>query len=357
MRNNDIRIEKATKLKEKPDSTTLDFGTVFTDHMFILDYSADQGWHDGRIIPYGPIELDPAATSLHYGQTVFEGLKAYVTENDEVQLFRPDQNIARLNRSSERIRIPELDEEYATNAIKELVRLDKEWVPKEPGTSLYIRPYIIATEAHLGVSPSKNYKFIIILSPVGAYYDEGINPVKIAVEDKYVRAVIGGTGEAKTGGNYASSLAATEIVAKKGFAQVLWLDGVEKKYIEEVGSMNVFFKINDEIITPKLNGSILPGITRDSVIKMLNYWDMPVIERRISMQEIYDAAQNGTLEEAFGTGTAAVISPIGQLTWKTEDIIINQGKTGTVSKKLYDSLGDIQYGRSEDVFNWTVKVD
>lgn len=357
MRNNDIRIEKATKLKEKPDSTTLDFGTVFTDHMFILDYSADQGWHDGRIIPYGPIELDPAATSLHYGQTVFEGLKAYVTENDEVQLFRPDQNIARLNRSSERIRIPELDEEYATNAIKELVRLDKEWVPKEPGTSLYIRPYIIATEAHLGVSPSKNYKFIIILSPVGAYYDEGINPVKIAVEDKYVRAVIGGTGEAKTGGNYASSLAATEIVAKKGFAQVLWLDGVEKKYIEEVGSMNVFFKINNEIITPKLNGSILPGITRDSVIKMLNYWDMPVIERRISMQEIYDAAKNGSLKEAFGTGTAAVISPIGQLTWKTEDIIINQGKTGTVSKKLYDSLGDIQYGRSEDVFNWTVKVD
>lgn len=357
MRNNDIRIEKATKLKEKPDSTTLDFGTVFTDHMFILDYSADQGWHDGRIIPYGPIELDPAATSLHYGQTVFEGLKAYVTESDEVQLFRPDQNIARLNRSSERIRIPELDEEYATNAIKELVRLDKEWVPKEPGTSLYIRPYIIATEAHLGVSPSKNYKFIIILSPVGAYYDEGINPVKIAVEDKYVRAVIGGTGEAKTGGNYASSLAATEIVAKKGFAQVLWLDGVEKKYIEEVGSMNVFFKINDEIITPKLNGSILPGITRDSVIKMLNYWDMPVIERRISMQEIYDAAKNGSLKEAFGTGTAAVISPIGQLTWKTEDIIINQGKTGTVSKKLYDSLGDIQYGRSEDVFNWTVKVD
>ncbi|HLR60401.1 MAG TPA: branched-chain amino acid aminotransferase [Pseudogracilibacillus sp.] len=357
MRNNDIRIEKATKLKEKPDSTTLDFGTVFTDHMFILDYSVDQGWHDGRIIPYGPIELDPAATSLHYGQTVFEGLKAYVTENDEVQLFRPDQNIARLNRSSERIRIPELDEEYATNAIKELVRLDKEWVPKEPGTSLYIRPYIIATEAHLGVSPSKNYKFIIILSPVGAYYDEGINPVKIAVEDKYVRAVIGGTGEAKTGGNYASSLAATEIVAAKGFAQVLWLDGVEKKYIEEVGSMNVFFKINDEIITPKLNGSILPGITRDSVIKMLDYWGMPVTERRISMQEIHDAAQNGTLEEAFGTGTAAVISPIGQLTWKNEDIIINQGKTGTVSKKLYDSLGDIQYGRTEDVFNWTVKID
>src|SRR5699024_2146820 len=216
---------------------------------------------------------------------------------------------------------------------------------------------IIATEAHLGVSPSKNYKFIIILSPVGAYYDEGINPVKIAVEDKYVRAVIGGTGEAKTGGNYASSLAATEIVAAKGFAQVLWLDGVEKKYIEEVGSMNVFFKINDEIITPKLNGSILPGITRDSVIKMLNHWDMPVVERRISMQEIHDAAKNGSLKEAFGTGTAAVISPIGQLTWKNEDIIINQGKTGTVSKKLYDSLGDIQYGRSEDVFNWTVKVD
>lgn len=357
MSNNNIRIEKATKLKEKPDPTTLEFGTVFTDYMFILDYSVEQGWHDGRIVPYGPLELDPASTSFHYGQTVFEGLKAYVTEHDEVQLFRPDQNMARLNRSSERLRIPELDEDYATNAIKELVRLDKEWVPKEIGTSLYIRPFIIATDAHLGVTPAKSYKFIVILSPVGAYYDEGINPVKIAVENKYVRAVAGGTGEAKTGGNYAASLAATELVAKKGFAQVLWLDGVEKKYIEEVGSMNVFFKINGEIVTPDLHGSILPGITRDSVIKILEYWGTPVIERRISMQEVSDAAKNGTLEEAFGTGTAAVISPIGQLTWKEEDIIINNSETGPVAKNLYDSLSNIQYGVTEDIFGWTVKID
>ena len=357
MRENNIRIEKTTHPKEKPDPTTLEFGTVFTDHMFILDYTEELGWHDGRIVPYGPLELDPSSTSLHYGQTVFEGLKAYVTDNNEVQLFRPDQNIARLNRSSDRLRIPNLDVDYATKAIKELVKLDKDWVPKEKGTSLYIRPFIIATEAHLGVSPSKNYKFIIILSPVGAYYKEGINPVKIAVENKYVRAVAGGTGEAKTGGNYAASLAATEIVAQKGFAQVLWLDGVEKKYIEEVGSMNVFFKIDGEIITPKLHGSILPGITRDSVIKMLEHWGTPVTERRITIQEVYDAHQNGTLEEAFGTGTAAVISPIGQLTWLDQDIVINGGNTGPTSKKLYDSLSDIQYGRTEDVFNWTVKVN
>lgn len=357
MSNNNIRIEKSTKLKEKPDSTTLEFGTVFTDHMFILDYSVDKGWHDGRIVPYGPLELNPASTSLHYGQTVFEGLKAYVTESNEVQLFRPDQNMARLNRSSERLRIPNLDVNYATKAIKELVSLEKDWVPKKPGTSLYIRPFIIATEAHLGVSPAKNYKFIVILSPVGAYYAEGINPVKIAVENKYVRAVAGGTGEAKTGGNYAASLAATELVSEKGFAQVLWLDGVEKKYIEEVGSMNVFFKINGEIITPRLNGSILPGITRDSVIKMLEHWETPVIERRVSMQEIYDASKDGSLEEAFGTGTAAVISPIGQLTWEDQDIIINNSETGPVAKKLYDSLSDIQYGRTEDIFGWTVKVD
>ena len=357
MRENNIRVEKTTNPKEKPDPTTLEFGTVFTDHMFILDYSEELGWHDGRIVPYGPLELDPSSTALHYGQTVFEGLKAYVTDNNEVQLFRPDQNIARLNRSSDRLRIPNLDIDYATKAIKELVKIDKDWVPKEKGTSLYIRPFIIATEAHLGVSPSKNYKFIIILSPVGAYYKEGINPVKIAVENKYVRAVAGGTGEAKTGGNYAASLAATEIVAQQGFAQVLWLDGIEKKYIEEVGSMNVFFKIDGEIITPKLHGSILPGITRDSVIKMLEHWGTPVTERRISIQEVYDAHQNGTLEEAFGTGTAAVISPIGQLTWLDQDIVINGGNTGSTAKKLYDSLSDIQYGRTDDVFNWTVKVN
>lgn len=357
MDNQTIRVTQVDNPKEKPNPEELLFGRVFTDYMFVMDYSEQKGWHDPRIVPYAPITLDPSAMVLHYGQTVFEGLKAYVTQDGSAQLFRPDENFKRLNRSNARLCIPPIDEAFALKALKKLVAVEKDWIPNLPETSLYIRPFIIGTEPFLGVAPAKEYKFIIILSPVGAYYKEGINPVKIAVEDEYVRAVIGGTGEAKTGGNYAASLIAQEKIEDGGFAQVLWLDGVEKKYIEEVGSMNVFFKINGEVITPKLTGSILSGITRKSVLQLLEHWDIPFSERRLSIDELYEAHENGQLEEAFGTGTAAVISPIGQLSWTDKDIIINDGKTGEVAKKLYDTITGIQNGSLEDPFGWTVTVD
>src|SRR5690625_4372951 len=357
MQEHTIKVELTKHPKEKPNDENLTFGTVFTDHMFIMDYTEGKGWYDPRIVPYQSIDLNPAAMIFHYGQTVFEGLKAYATDDGNIHLFRPQSNFKRLNESNERMVIAAVDEAFAFTALKKLIEVEKDWVPTAEGTSLYIRPFIISTDAYLGVRPSKNYKFMIILSPVGAYYKEGINPVKIAVENKYVRAVLGGTGEAKTGGNYAASLMAQELVAGDGFAQVLWLDGVEKKYIEEVGSMNVFFKINGEIITPALNGSILQGVTRDSVITLLKHWELPVTERRISMEEIVEAHENGTLEEAFGTGTAAVISPIGQLTWEDKDLVINDHKTGEIAKKLYDTLTGIQYGKLEDPFDWIVNVD
>jgi branched-chain amino acid aminotransferase len=351
-----VQIERSKTNKEKPDSKDLVFGRVFTDHMFMMDYKEPTGWHNPCIIPYQPLTIDPSAMVFHYGQSVFEGLKAFRTKDGDIQLFRPEKNLERLNRSNDRLVIPEVDNEFVLDAIKQLVYLDRDWVPDEEGTSLYIRPFIISTEPYIGVSPSHHYKLIVILSPVGSYYEEGIDPVKIAVENKFVRAVKGGTGEAKTGGNYASSLKAQEVTEKEGYSQVLWLDGVEKKYIEEVGSMNVFFKVNGEVITPALNGSILAGVTRDSVIKLLKHWGIPVTERRISMQEIYDAHANGTLEEAFGSGTAAVISPIGELFWEGKKMVINDHQTGDLSKKIYDTITGIQYGELEDIFNWTVKV-
>ena len=350
-----IKLQRIKSKKAKPTGD-LDFGTIFTDHMFIMDYKEGKGWHDPRIVPYEPLSIDPAAIVFHYGQTIFEGLKAYHAQDGSIQLFRPEKNFQRLNDSNNRMVMPNIDEEFALKALKKLIEIEKDWVPTQEGTSLYIRPFVIATQAYLGVAPSKEYKFMIILSPVGSYYKEGINPVKIAVENKYVRAVLGGTGEAKTAGNYASSLIADEMMAEGGYAQVLWLDGIEKKYIEEVGSMNVFFKINGEVITPKLNGSILPGVTRDSVLRLLKHWDIPVTERRISMDEIADAHANGELEEVFGTGTAAVISPVGQLTWDNKDYIINDGKTGDIAKRLYDTLTGIQYGKVADPFDWTLKV-
>lgn len=356
MNEQSIKVELSKKLQQKPDWNNLAFGTIFTDHMFMMDYTEGHGWHDPRIVPYEPISLDPAAIIFHYGQTVFEGLKAYATPSGDIQLFRPDRNFHRLNLSNERLCIPQIDEQFAITALKKLLAIEKDWVPTAEGTSLYIRPFIFATEPYLGVAPSKNYLFMIILSPVGAYYKEGINPVKIAVENRFVRAVVGGTGEAKTAGNYAASLKAQEIVEKDGFAQVLWLDGVEKKYIEEVGSMNIFFKINGEIVTPQLTGSILHGVTRDSVIQLLKHWGLTVTERRISIDEIIEASENGTLEEAFGTGTAAVISPVGQLTYEQKDIVISDGKTGDIAKKLYDTLTGIQYGTEEDPFGWTLKI-
>lgn len=353
----EIKIVRTTAPKDKPtDQSKLGFGKYYTDHMFIMDYDEGKGWHDPRIVPYGPIPMDPAAMCLHYGQEVFEGMKAYRRADGGIQLFRPDKNMARLNVSNERLCIPLIDEEFAIKAIKEVVSVDADWIPTEPGTSLYIRPYIFATEAHVGVHPAKHLMFVVILSPVGAYYPNGLDPVKIYVEQNYVRAVKGGMGYTKTGGNYAASLKAQYEADKKGYTQVLWLDGIEKKYIEEVGTMNVFFIIGDEVITPELNGSILSGITRMSVIEMLKSWGMKVSERKISIQEVYDAHANGTLKEAFGTGTAAVISPIGQFDWNDNIITVADGGIGEVSQKLYDTLTGIQNGSIEDTFNWTVRI-
>jgi len=339
--------------KEKPDEERLGFGNYFTDHMFIMDYIEGKGWHDARIVPYAPLSLEPSAMVLHYGQEVFEGLKAYRADDGRVLLFRPEKNMERLNVSNDRLCIPPVDVDDAVKAVKELVRTDIDWVPKAPGTSLYIRPFIIAVDPFLGVRPAKHYLFIIILSPVGAYYPEGLNPVKIYVEDKYVRAVRGGVGYTKTGGNYAASIRAQHDAHKKDYTQVLWLDGVHRKYIEEVGTMNVFFKIGGTVVTPAAKGSILAGITRMSCIELLKSWGDAVEERDLSIDEVFDAAQNGLLEEAFGTGTAAVISPIGELNYGGKIISINGGRIGPVSQRLYDTLTGIQWGRIEDTFGWT----
>ena len=351
-----ILIKPTQTPKPKPDQNNLGFGHYFTDHMFIMDYSTEKGWYDPRIIPYAPLELEPSTMVFHYGQIIFEGLKAYRTEDGRVLLFRPDKNLERINRSNDRLCIPPLDPGFGVKAIKAIVSVDKEWVPAVEGTSLYIRPFIIPTDPYLGVRPSNTYQFIIILSPVGAYYPEGINPVKIFVENKYVRAAKGGIGCAKTPGNYAASLKAQVEANQKGFTQVLWLDGVEKKYVEEVGTMNVFFKIKGEVITPILEDSILAGITRDSTLQLLKAWGVPVRERKISIQEIYDAHTEGVLEEAFGTGTAAVISPVGELSWNGHPITINRGEIGKLSSELYRTITGIQKGMVEDDFGWTVEV-
>ena len=351
-----IKIEKTTNPKQRPDADNLGFGQHFTDHMFVMDYTEGKGWHDAKIISYAPLALDPASMVLHYGQAIFEGMKAYKAQDDNVLLFRPEKNMQRINASNVRMCIPAIDEDFCLEAIKKLVKVDKDWIPEAEGTALYIRPFIIATDPFLGVRPANMYKFIVILSPVGAYYASGINPVKIYVEPQYVRAVRGGVGFAKTVGNYAASLKAQMEAKDRGYAQVLWLDGIERKYIEEVGTMNVFFKIGGEIITPDLSGSILPGITRDSAIQMLKKWGMKVTERRITIDEVYEAHQNGTLEEIFGTGTAAVISPVGELNWDGNVITINEGKIGEMSQKLYDELTGIQTGKVEDSMGWAVSV-
>lgn len=353
---NSIKIEETLSKKQKPAEDKLGFGKYYTDHMFIMDYDQGEGWHSPRVVPYQPITLDPAAKIFHYGQSVFEGLKAYRAADGRILLFRPDRNFKRLNLSNARLSIPQLDEELALEALLKLLTVDQEWIPSSEGTSLYIRPFIIATEAALGVAPSTQYKFMIILSPVGSYYEEGIHPVKIYVESGYVRAVTGGVGNAKTAGNYAAGLKAQEEATEKGYSQVLWLDGVHKKYIEEVGSMNVFFKINGKVITPELNGSILDGITRNSIIELLGQMDVAVEQRQISMEEIYEAYQAGTLEEAFGTGTAAVISPIGELQWRDERLVIHNGETGELAAKLYDTLTSIQLGRIPAPKGWIVEL-
>ena len=349
-------ITRAATLKSKPDPKTLVFGRSFTDHMFLMNYETGKGWHDGRIVPYGPFALDPSSMVLHYAQEVFEGMKAYRTPDGGVQLFRPMENALRLKNSCERLCIPPIDPETVVEAIKQLVKLEADWVPSEPGTSLYIRPFVIATDPTLGVHASHTYLFAVICCPVGAYYAEGINPVRIYVEDQDVRAVRGGTGYTKCGGNYAASIRAGERAEAQGYAQVLWLDGVERMYIEEVGSMNVMFQVEGTVITPELTGSVLPGITRKSCIELMKSWGLKVEERLITAQELFDAAQAGKLDEAWGTGTAAVVSPIGEMGWEGKAITVSGGKIGALTQKLYDTLTGIQWGMLPDEHGWTVKV-
>ena len=350
-----IQINRTTQPKQKPEGK-LGFGNYMSDHMFLMNYTEGQGWHDARIVPYGPIQLEPCCVVLHYAQEIFEGMKAYRTAEGKIQLFRPVENARRMNSSCERLCIPTIPEEDFVQAVRELVTVDADWVPAEPETSLYIRPFIIATDNHLGVHASKTYLFCIILSPSGAYYANGLEPVKIYVENDDVRAVRGGTGYTKCGGNYAASLRAGEKAEEAGYAQVLWLDGVERKYIEEVGAMNIMFKIDGVVVTPELTGSVLPGITRKSCIELMRGWGMTVEERRISAEELFAAAANGTLEEVWGTGTAAVVSPVGEMGWKELHTVINGGEIGPTAQKLYDTLTGIQWGRLPDENGWIVPV-
>jgi branched-chain amino acid aminotransferase len=352
-----VKLAKADQLKQKPtDESNLSFGDIFTDHMFLMDYEKGKGWMNPRIEPYSLLRLDPAAMVLHYGQEVFEGLKAYRGKDGSVYLFRAKNNFIRMNRSAVRVCMPELDVDFGMEAMKKLILLDKDWIPHTEGTSLYIRPTMIAVEPHLGVRPANTYLFYIIIGPVGAYYKEGLNPVKIYVEDKYIRAALGGLGEAKTVANYAASLLAAEEAKEKGFTQVLWLDAKERRFVEEVGTMNMFFLIGDEVITAPLTGSILPGITRDSVIHMVKKWGMKVSERSLGIDEVIAAARKETLKEAFGTGTAAVISPVGQITYRGTDYIVAGGKMGDLSQKLYNEIVAIQYGEKEDPYGWRERI-
>jgi len=352
----EIRFVPAESLKAKPvDETKLGFGQIFTDYMFEMDYSVEKGWHDPRVTPFHPFELSPAAMVLHYSQTIFEGLKMYRTESG-FQLFRPRDNFRRMNISAERMAIPAFDEEVAMAGLLKLLEADKEWTPSLPGTSLYIRPTIIAIDPFVGVRSSHTYKFFIILSPVGAYYASGLEPVGIYVEEKYVRAVRGGVGFAKTGGNYAASLKAGDVAKEKGYAQVLWLDGIEHKYVEEVGSMNMMFVIDGKVVTPMLNGSILSGITRDSVLTLARDAGLAVEERRVSIDEIVEGAKAGRVTEAFGTGTAAVVSPVGTLCYGSECVTFGDGSIGKYTRQFYDTLTGIQYGKLPDPHGWIVKL-
>lgn len=353
----DIKITKTTNPKKKPEKgQPLGFGHIFTDHMFVMNYTEGKGWHDPRIVPYGEISIEPSAMVFHYGQAMFEGMKAYRGKDDTIYLFRPDMNAKRANQSNQRLCIPEIPEDMFVEAVKAVVDVDRDWVPSDPGTSLYIRPFVIATDAFLGVAPSKTYLFMVILSPSGAYYESGLEPVGIWIEDEYVRAVKGGMGFAKTGGNYAASLIAQVKAHDSGYSQVLWLDGVERKYIEEVGAMNICFKIAGKVVTPMLNGSILPGITRNSILQVCRDWGYEVEERRISVDELVAAAKDGTLEEVFGTGTAAVVSPVNKLRYEDDVMNIGDGSIGELTQKLYDELTGIQWGEREDTRGWRVTV-
>ena len=350
-------VELTKNPKQKPDPDSLRFGTVFTDHMFVMDYDPENGWHDGKIVPYGPLALDPATVVFHYGQEMFEGLKAYKTKEGKVQLFRPDMNAKRTNSTNRRMCIPQIDEQVYIDAIKELVAVDKDWIPQKPDTALYIRPFIIGTDKFLGVAASNTYKFIIILSPVGPYYESGLAPTRIYVENEFVRSAPGGTGYAKIGGNYAAAMIAEQKAHDMGYDQVLWLDAKEGKYVEEIGTSNAFFKIDGELYTAPLEGTILPGITRDSMITVMKDWGYKVNEVRFTIEDVFKAAEEGRLEEVFATGTAAVISPVGELYWNDRHIVINNNEIGELSQKLYDELYGIQTGEKADTRGWIVPVE
>ena len=349
------QIEKTKNNISLPDE--LGFGKIFTEHIFTMDYHEDMGWHNPVIKQLENLSIHPASMFIHYGQAIFEGMKAYKTVNGDVVIFRPDQYFKRMNNSARRMCIPEIDENFLLDALRELVNIDRDWIPAKKGESLYIRPFIFGTDPFLGVRPSKSYKMIILLSPVGAYYPEGFKPVKILIQDEYVRAVRKGLGECKTPANYASSLLAGERAVEQGYTQVLWLDGVQQKYIEEVGTMNIFLKFKDEVITPKLNGSILPGITRKSVIQLLQEWNMNFVEREISIDEVIERYDAGDLMGVFGSGTAAVISSVGWLTYKDKKMTINNGEPGDLALKLFDEITSIQYGSKEDTHNWLLHVE
>jgi len=352
-------IQKTTTPKQKPDPNTLKFGKTFSDHMFVMEYETGKGWFDGRIVPYGPLSLDPAAAVFHYGQEMFEGMKAYRTKTGRVQLFRPYMNAERTRKTNERMCMPDIDPELFVGAIKALVDVESDWIPEKEGTSLYIRPFIIADDPFLGVQAANHYKFVIILSPVGPYYDipgGGMAPTKIFVEDEFVRAAVGGAGFAKVGGNYGAALKAQTRAADNGCAQVLWLDAVERSYVEEIGTSNAFFMIDDEVITAPLTGTILPGVTRASVIELLKKWDIKISERRLRIGDVVKAADEGTLKEIFASGTAAVISPVGELVFKDSSLVIGNGGVGDLAQRLYDTLYGIQTGTIDDDMGWTVEV-
>lgn len=351
-----VQKEEKSRLKAKPDHDNLGFGLHFTDHMFLMKWDRQDGWHDAEICPFHDFSVSPAAMVFHYGQAIFEGLKAYRSKEDEILLFRPKDNLERMNASATRMCMPRIPVDKVFKSLKALLYLEKDWVPSAPGATLYIRPAMVAMEPMLGLKPADSYYFYIIMSPVGAYYTEGFNPTRIYVSDNYARAVKGGVGEAKTAGNYAASLRALEEGKQKGCTQVLWLDACEHKYIEEVGTSNIFFRINDELVTPPLEGSILAGITRDSVMQLAAAWDITVVERPVSIDEVIAAIADGSLQEAFATGTAAGISPVGELVYKEESYVINAGEAGEVAEKLFDTLQNIQFGVQDDEHNWSVRV-
>ena len=352
-----ISVTKTANPKEKPDSATVPFGVAFTDHMFMMDYNDAGGWHNPRIVPYGDIHLNPGALVFHYGAEVFEGLKAYRAPDGQVQMFRPDANISRMNDSAERLCLPKLDEEMALEALKAFVSVEKDWVPEDYGTSLYLRPFLFGTDPDLSLHGIHHAQFMIIACPVGSYYKGGLQPVELLIEKDDVRAVKGGTGYAKCGGNYAAATRAGEKAAEKGYSQVLWLDGVERKYVEEGGGMNVMFVWNGKLVTPELNGSILPGVTRRSILAMAQNWGMETVERKISVDELMEACRKGEVQEAFMCGTAAVVTPIGGFAYGDEKIVVNHNEIGAVTQKIYDELTGIQWGLKEDSFGWTVKVN